>query len=247
MPVTLSSIAASTLTGSQSSRQAGNDRVAQAFQKADKRIQQQRDLTAVQLSSFGKLKSAFAEAQTASSGLGNIKSTTSDAEVRKLAGTFVKAFNSAVQTSRSAATQTGTPVESNRARAAETELRRSVNTDLTSTELRKIGITRQADGTLSIDSKAFDTALSTEPEAVRSALSSLGQQVGQTATGQLADGGNIGRAVNTLSDRARTLEARQADQQALAKAGQQNISAQTNRFATSLNSGAAAYERIFST
>jgi hypothetical protein len=62
----------------------------------------------------------------------------------------------------------------------------------------------------------------------------------------LADGGNIGRAVNALSDRARSLEVRQAEQQALAKTGQQNISAQTNRFATSLNSGAAAYERIFS-
>jgi hypothetical protein len=35
--------------------------VAQAFQKADKRIQQQRDLATVQLSSFGKLKSAFAD------------------------------------------------------------------------------------------------------------------------------------------------------------------------------------------
>ena len=247
MPVTLSSIAASTLTGSQASRQAGNDRVAQAFQKADKRIQQQRDLTAVQLSSFGKLKSAFADAQTAATGLENIKAASSDTDVRKLTGNFVKAFNGAVQTTRSTATQTGTPVESNRARAAEAELRRSVNADATSAELRKIGITRQANGTLAFDSKAFDTALGSDPEAVRSTLSRIGQQVGQTATGQLADGGNIGRAVNTLSDRARTLEARQADQQALAKAGQQNISAQTNRFATSLNSGAAAYERIFST
>lgn len=219
----------------------------QAFQKADKRIQQQRDQTAVQLSSFGKLKSAFADAQAAAAGLGNIKAASSDTDVRKLAGNFVKAFNSAVQTTRSTATQTGTPVESNRARAAETELRRSVNVDATSAELRKIGITRQANGTLAIDSKAFDTALGSDPEAVRSTLSRIGQQVGQTATGQLADGGNIGRAVNALNDRARSLESRQAEQQALAKAGQQNINAQTNRFATSLNSGAAAYERIFST
>jgi flagellar capping protein FliD len=114
--------------------------------------------------------------------------------------------------------------------------------------LRKIGITRQANGTLAIDSKAFDTALGSEPEAVRSTLSRIGLQVGQTATGQLADGGNIGRAVNALSDRVpEPSRARQAEQQALAKAGQQNISTQTKRFTTSLNSGAAAYERIFST
>jgi flagellar capping protein FliD len=247
MSVTLSSIVAKSLTGSQASGQAANDRVTQAFQKADKRIQQQRDLTAVQLSSFGKLKSTFADAQTAASGLGNVKQANNDADVRKLAGNFVKAFNSAVQTSRSVATQTGTPGESNRARASETDLRRSVNTDTTSAELRKIGITRQANGTLAIDSKVFDTALSVEPEAVRSALSRVGQQVSRTTTSQLADGGNIGKAVNALSDRARTLETRQAEQQALATSGQQNITAQTNRFATSLNSGAAAYERIFST
>ena len=53
--------------------------------------------------------------------------------------------------------------------------------------------------------------------------------------------------MNALSDRAISLEVRQAEQQALARTGQRNISAQTNRFATSLNSGAAAYERIFST
>ncbi len=218
----------------------------QTFQKADKRIQQQRDLAAVQLSSFGRLKSAFAGTETAATGLGSIKSTSSAADVRAAAGTFVKAFNNAVETARAAAAQSGTSVESNRARAAEAELRRSLNDGAASAELRKIGITRQANGTLAIDSKVFDTALSAEPEAVRSTLSRAGQQVSQTAAGQLADGGNIGRAVNALSDRARSLEVRQAEQQALAKTGQQNISAQTNRFATSLNSGAAAYERIFS-
>ena len=247
MPVTLSSIAASTLTGSQASGQTGIDRVTQAFQKADKRIQQQRDLASVQLSSFGRLKSAFAGTEAAASGLKSITSASSAADVRAATGTFVKAFNSAVETARAAAAQSGAPVESNRARAAETELRHSVNADAASAELRKIGITRQANGTLALDSKVLDTALDTDPGTVRSTLSRIGQQVGQTATGQLADGGNIGRAVNALSDRAISLEVRQAEQQALARTGQRNISAQTNRFATSLNSGAAAYERIFST
>lgn len=247
MPVTLSSIAASSLTGSQASGQSGVERVAQAFQKADKRIQQQRDLASVQLSSFGKLKSAFADAQAASSALGGVTATTSDADIRKLAGSFIKTFNGAVQIARSAATQTGTPVESNRARAAETELRRSVNSEAVLADLRKIGIAQQANGTLAVDSKLFETALSSEPEVARSVLSRIGLQVGQTATGQLAEGGNIGRAVNALGDRVRSLESRQAEQQALATAGQQTISTQTNRFTASLNSGAAAYERIFST
>jgi hypothetical protein len=247
MPVTLSSIAASTLTGSQASGQTGIDRVTQAFQKADKRIQQQRDLASVQLSSFGRLKSAFAGTEAAASGLKSITSASSAADVRAATGTFVKAFNSVVETARAATAQSGTPVESNRARAAETELRRSVNADAASAELRKIGITQQANGTLAIDGNVFDAAISAEPEAVRSVLSRIGLQVSQTAASQLADGGNIGRAVNALGDRVRSLEARQAEQQALATAGQQTISTQTNRFTAGLNSGAAAYERIFST
>ncbi len=247
MPVTLSNIAASSLTGSQTSGQAGVDRVTQAFQKADKRIQQQRDLAAVQLSSFGRLKSAFAGTETAASGLKSITPASSAADVRAATGTFVKAFNSAVETARAAAAQSGTPTESNRARIAESELRRSLNSETTSAELRKIGIAQQANGTLVIDNKRFDAALSTEPEAVRSVLSRLGLQVSQTAGGQLADGGNIGRAVNALGDRVRNIENRQAEQQALATAGQQTISTQTQHLTASLNSGAAAYERIFST
>ncbi len=247
MPVILSNISASSLTGSQSSGQSGADRVSQAFQKADKRIQQQRDLATVQLSSFGRLKSAFAATEIAASGLKSIKPASSAANVRAATGTFVKAFNSAVETARAAAAQSGTPVENNRARAAETELRRSLNSEATSAELRKIGITRQANGALAIDSNAFDAALSTEPETVRSVVSRVGLQVSQTAGGQLADGGNIGKAVNALGDRVRSLETRQAEQQAVAAAAQQTINAQTNRFTASLNSGAAAYERIFST
>jgi flagellar capping protein FliD len=247
MPVTLSSIAASSLNGSQPSRQAGVDRVTQAYQKADRRIQQQRDLAAVQLSSAGKLKSAFAEAQNASIRLAGIKPTSNDAEVRKLADSFVKAFNSAVQTARSTANQTGAPAENNRVRAAEAELRRSVSNEAGQADLRKIGITQLANGTLAIDTKRFDTALSREPDTIRSALPGIGLQVSQTTASQLADGGNIGRAVNAQGDRVRSLETRQVEQQALASAGQQTVSTQTKRFTADLNSGATAYERIFST
>jgi flagellar capping protein FliD len=126
-------------------------------------------------------------------------------------------------------------------------LRRSLNADATSAELRNIGLSQQANGTLVVDNNVFESAFRGEPEAVRNVLSRIGLQVSQTAASQLADGGNIGRAVNALGDRVRSLEARQAEQQAIATTGQQNISNQTNRFTAGLNSGAAAYERIFST
>lgn len=246
MAITLSSLAASSLAGSQARGPTQVDRAAEAFQKADKRIQQQRELAAVQLSSFGKVKSAFAEAQTAAAALSDSRRTAGEADVRKVAGNFVKAFNSAVQTARSAATEPGTPVESNRARAAETELRGSRSTDAALADLRKIGITQQANGTLAIDNQVFDAALGADSGAVRSALSSVGQGVERTASAQLADGGNVGKAVNALGERAKSLETRQTDQQALAAAARQTVSAQANRFNDSLNSGAAAYQRVFS-
>jgi hypothetical protein len=95
------------------------------------------------------------------------------------------------------------------------------------------------------DGKAFDAALSADSGAVRSALSGVGQRVEPTSGSQLADGGNVGRVANALGERAGNLETRQADQQALA-AARQTVSAQANRFNESLNSGAAAYQRVFS-
>ncbi len=246
MAITLSSLATGSLAGSQASGRSGVDPAAQAFQKADKRIQQQRELAAVQLSSFGKVKSAFADVQSAAVAFSDSKQSASVAGIRKLAGNFVKAFNSAVQTARSAAAQPGAAVEGSRARTAETDLRRSAGTDAALADLRKIGITPQPNGTLAIDSKAFDAALSADSGAVASALSSVGQQVAASAAAQLADGGNFGKSVNALSERARSLETRQADQQALAAAARQTVSAQADRFTESLNSGAAAYQRVFS-
>jgi hypothetical protein len=246
MAITLSNLTANSPNSSRSTAQTGVSPATQAFEKADQRIKQQREFAAVQLSSFGKLKSAFADVQAAAVAFSDGKQTTSEAAIRKVAGNFVEAFNSVVQTARSAATQPGTPLESNRARAAETDLRRSVNTDAALADLRKIGITQQANGTLAIDSKVFDAALNADSGAVRSALSRVGQQVDRTATSQLADGGNVGKAVNALNERTKNLETRQTEQQALAAAAQQTISTQANRFNSSLNSGAAAYQRVFS-
>ena len=246
MAITLSSLAASNPGSSQAGAQNSVDPATRAVQKADQRVRQQRDVVAVQLSSFGKVKSAFADAQAVAAALSDTKQTSTEADIRRAAGNFVKAFNSAVQTTRSAATQPGTPVEGSRARAAETVLRRSVDTDAALADLRKIGVTQQANGTLAIDSAVFDAALSADSGAVRSALSRVGQQVDRSAGSQLADSGNIGRTVNALGERAKSLETRQADQQALAAAAQQTVSAQANRFNDSLNSGAAAYQRVFS-
>lgn len=223
------------------------DSTTEAFQKADKRINQQRESVNVQLSSFGKLKASLAETQSASRALSDSKRSATDTDIKNAANDFVQAFNTTTQTSRSTAAQSGTSVESSRARATETGLRRALSSDATATsDLQKIGITRQKDGSLVIDTKKFDAALKAAPDALRETLSRVGQQVDRTATRELADRGNVGGSLASLGNRARSLENVQEEQQSLAAAAQQVVSTQTARLNNSLNSGAAAYQRIFS-
>ncbi|MCK9388641.1 MAG: flagellar filament capping protein FliD [Sulfuritalea sp.] len=239
--------AAAKLINSRTSTQNGADSVSLAFQKAGQRVQQQRDAVSVQLSAFGQIKSSFSDAQVAARALGDTKQTATDADIKKAATNFVKAFNTAAQTAKSATAAQGALADNGRARLAGNDLRRTVSADATATsDLKKIGITQQKDGTLAIDTKKFDAALKASPDALRSTLSSIGQKVDQTATRELAKNGNIGNSVNSLDNRARSLESRQVDQQAQAAAVQQLVSAQTTRLNNSLNTGAAAYERIFS-
>lgn len=233
-------------SGSTSSTGSTNP-AAQALLKADKRITQQRTQASVQLSAFGKLKSAYSGVQGAASALENLTSTSSTADVRKAAGAFVTSFNGAIDAARSATGQQAVPVEANRARSAETDLRRSFVTDeATTAALRSIGIRQEASGKLSIDNQAFEAALASNPEAVRTALGTVGRQVDAAATRELADSGNVGKAVNALTDRAKVLEARQTEQQRLAAAAQQTVEAQSTQLNNAINSGAAAYQRIFS-
>lgn len=227
--------------------QSGTDPAAQAFQKADKRIQQQRDSVSVQLSSFGKLQSSVAETQAAARSLGEIKPSSGDAEVKKAANAFVAAFNSAVQTAKSATAKQGTTVDSGRARAVENDLRRTISTDAaTKSDLKQIGISQEKDGTLAIDAKKFDAALKADPIKTRAALAEIGQELDRTSTRELADNGNIGNSVKVLSQQARRLENQLSDQQAQAAAAQQTVTAQSTRLDNTLNAGAAAYRRIFS-
>lgn len=244
----LSASAAAASASDRTKARASVDSTTEAFQKADKRIHQQRESVSVQLSSFGKLKSSLSETQSASRVLSDSKRTATDTGLKNAANSFVQAFNTATQTARSTAEQLGTSPQSHRARATETDLRRTVSSDATATsDLKKVGITQQRDGSLFIDTKKFDAALKADADSLRGTLSRVGQQVDRTATRELADRGNVGSSLSSLGNRARSLENTQEEQQSQAAAAQQVVSMQTDRLNDSLNSGAAAYQRIFST
>lgn len=224
----------------------GVDGIAQSFQKVDKRIEQRRDAVSVQLSSSGKLKSSFSEAQQASSALGDIRKIDSESGITKAAGNFVRAFNNAAQTARSVVTEQAGSADSKRARLAEVELRRSFSSDAAvSADLKGAGISQQMDGSLAIDSRKFEAALKSDPESLRSTLARAGQLVDQVATREVS-GSSRGRSANSVDERARTADNRQTEQQAQAMAAEQLVSAQAAKLNNSVNPGIAAYQRIFS-
>lgn len=232
---------------SRNKAQADVDRVSRAFQKADKRIQQQRDSTSVELSALGKIGSSLSDAQIASRALSDSKQTATDVGTRKAAAGFVKTFSIASLAARSATAAKGILADNTRVRAEESGLRRLFSSDTAEAQnLKKIGISQKNDGTLSIDQKQFDDALKSDPNAVRTTLSAAGQKADQFITRELSASGNIGSAIGSLDNRARNLEARQVEQQAQSAAAQQTISVQSTRLGDSLNTGIAAYQRIFS-
>lgn len=223
-----------------------------AFDRAAQRIQAQRDTTTAQLSAFGRLQGAVSETQATAKALTDIKPTDAAAGIRKAAGNFVKAYNTANGVAQEIAAAKSAPADNAQARIAGNQLTRAATGDTaTNAALRDIGITREANGRLQLDQAKFDAALQSNPDAVREALGRVGQRVEQASTQQLSARGNVGSQMNTLTARARELETRQTEQQAQAETARQSISSQTTALTNRINNlqaaaGIAAYERIFS-
>lgn len=206
--------AASYLGNNASSQSAARVSTATAagLQKAEKRIQTQVDTTSSQLSSFGKLKSAVSDAQIAARGLGGLTGTTTSAAEKTAANTFVSAFNSAINASKTTAAVPGeTYAATSSAGRVNRDLTRAINTNTATMDaLKKIGFSMNASGSLVLDAKKFDAAQKADPAAVRATLTKIGQQVDKTATQELSTSGNVGASLSSLNQRAAVLKSQQS-------------------------------------
>lgn len=228
-----------------SSAAAGTDKVAKAFERADQRLQQQRDSTSAQVSSFGQLKSAVSDVQGAARALGTTTPTSSSTELARAADTFVKAFNGGITAARASQTQAGASTEGLGARRAEGDLRRSVGNGSLTAELQKIGISQQSDGTLKIDTTKFNAAAQSNSAGLRETLAKVGNKVQATATRELADTGSVGASLKSLNSRASSLQTRQTEQQSLVASLQKSANSQSNSFGNNAGSALAAYRSIY--
>lgn len=229
------------------------DPVAAAFGKASGRLEERIESTQVQLSAYGRIKSAFAEVQSGAKGLADAKPTATADDLKKAVGSFVEAYNKANKVlgtaTRGQGSETAALADDPRARIAGNDLRRAVSQGSTLSDLRRLGVTQAADGSLALDTKAFESALNAVPEQVRSTLVRVGNQADRTTTRELADTGHIGGSVNTLNNRSRSLEAQQASETAQSATAQRLVDQQVARLNVNnvFGTGIAAYVRIFST
>jgi hypothetical protein len=234
------------VTSTASTTAASIDPITKAFEQADKRVQQQRDVTSTQLSSFGKLKSAFSEVQSTAKTLSNPKTGATDADISKAASDFVKAFNGALKSAQASQSQATSTQEITSARRAETDLRRVPGNDSSlSASLKVVGITQQADGSLAIDATKFQAATQANATNLRATVAKLGQQSQAVATRELADTGNLGSTLKALDTRARSLQSRQSEQKTALASFQQFASAQNATYGNNAATGLAAYTSIY--
>jgi len=223
------------------------------FVPARRRLSRAVDSTQVQLSGYGQIKASFAATQSAAQTLRATAANTGAgvADVRKAVQGFVDAFNQSVKTVSTAVKQNGALAGQTQAVLANADLNGSITAGSGVTDLRQLGVTRGQDGTLTLDSAALEKAFQTNATQVRSALTELGQQVGNRLGSELAAGGNIGGSVATLATRAQSLATQQTNQEARINSSLQTIQQSSQQFgvvnATSYAAatGLAAYRAWF--
>lgn len=250
MAITLDSMTSFAMLnqGSGVSASAGVGQAADALALSNKRIEQKLDVTNVRLSAFGQINSGFANVQSASKDLSDPKKTGTPADVGKAVQAFADAYNNATKTVSTAINgagkESGVLANDVHARLAANDLKSVVASGSNTADLKKIGISMNQDGTMSVDAKALQSAMQADPNAVKNTLAKVGQQAEQVSTKDMAKTGNIGGAVNTLSDRAKNLEAQSAEQQKLAAASQVAVQQQSAKMGNA--NSIAAYMQMLS-
>lgn len=251
MTITLDSMVLNT-TLSQQPRVSNSikaDQATGAFDLASQRIGQQVSATNVQLSAFGQIKSSYADIQSAAKSLSAPGKSSMTEDTTKAVQAFANAFNNATNAINTAIQGDGKAAGAlaNNARAglAAFDLKRIVTSGNNASDLKKIGISLNQDGTLSVDAKALQNAIQANPATVQDTLARVGAQAVQVSQKELANTGNVGGAVSTLSSRAKSLETKAAEQQKLAADSQSAVQQQTANIGNNA-AGIAAYMQMLS-
>ena len=251
MAITLDSMTSIAILsqGTSASASTSANQTTGAFALASQRISQKLNSTDVQLSAFGQISSGFASVQSASKGLTNPAKNATPADIVSAVQNFANAYNTATQAVSTATNGTGNGngvlAKNFHAQFAGNDLKSVLTSGTNTTDFSKIGVTVNKNGTLSVNTQTLQAAIQANPTAVTNTLANIGQQAGQVSTKELANTGNVGGAVNTLSATAKTLQTQSAAQQKLASDSQLAIQQQAATIGNTASS-IASYMQIFS-
>jgi flagellar capping protein FliD len=178
---------------------------ASALKKADTRVQSQLDSTVSSISGLGKFKAAVSEVQMAARTLSGLNATSNSDDAKKALTNFTSSFNAVVAETKSIT------AESSRTGQISRGMNRAVNSDLSKiNELRSMGLTTAADGSLKIDVAKFDAAYKADPSKVRESMSKLGRVAEKTAEKELGSEGKIATYTKALINQSTALQQQQS-------------------------------------
>jgi len=234
-----------------------SSRVAEAYAKPQERLSQQAESTRVQLSAFGEIKSTTAQLETAANKLrDNQQLSTVDGLTKAVQG-FAEAVNNRLSTAnRLGAADSGALAADGKVRAANNETRRTLEGVSGSNRdaLQQIGIGVSGNGALKVDAQKLANAFNANPDQVRQTLNTVGQQVAEQSARQLGNNGAVGGSISRLTEQLGSIEQRQTDVRSQFQQSQQAVQERDVQFSRIqqlaqtgfIFTGAAAYNRIFS-
>lgn len=192
--------------------------LAQAVQRADLRVQGEVAANTAQLSSFGQLKSAVADVESAAHTAAGLSANASPSTLKKALGSLVAALNTATAVAKAAAAVPGASEVADSAKRVEQDFQALVEGDSTVTEsLAKMGVSLK-NGTLVIQDHALDEAVTQDPSAMQSRLKNMAQTIEKTAYAELDTHGRVTDSLTTLKRAAQVLQAQQSALQSAAQA-----------------------------
>jgi len=210
------------------------NKISPALGKAHGRVQSQLQSDSTSLSQLGKYKATVADLASAAQALSQLGSGTgSAADQAKVVERFVTAYNQAITASRP-----GTSSEASSTLASSRRALTNASADTSRSQLAKLGLSRQADGTLKLDTAALNKALtagaSTGTAATGgtglSTLAQLGKAIGKRADNELASSSRLATATSLFSGKTTQLKQQQTRllEAATQMSSQANTSTGTN-------------------
>ncbi|MGC3984443.1 MAG: flagellar hook protein [Pseudorhodoferax sp.] len=179
-------------------------KVSPVLAQVQERIAAQAQTVTASLSALGSFKSGLVDLGTAAKGLGALSAASTPEAIQSALAMLVTAYN---------ATRKGAAAVGSDAGAGRTERAMDNAIDALDTprgSLAGLGIGRQADGTLALDSGALGKAVAGGAAGVVEALSRLGDRLAGASTQALADDGRLNDYLARLDKRSQALKDQQA-------------------------------------